>query len=408
MAAQQRLACPVYEGKAYNPAAAKAFLEEYDAYCLAYGLDDDAKLTTWSAALKDKAREWLLHHKQTAQEVTWETTYEAFKEHYTAPVPRANRATMTSDVKQKQGEDVRAFAVRCSNLAFDTLIPPDATEFPILERTYQADAAAGAAAPPPPVAINVTLNAADIKAITRIFAMERAIDIFVAGVNQNVKDHLVIDQSWDDWDEMLKAAKTIEQNVRPQAIKHQLQQHNGIGAVSNGQAFPAHPVQEILPVQQGQYPQQRPTGTRPKRRTPPTQPQATPDPQQHHTHRKPIKCNFCFGTYHTERHCLAKAKAQAKQPMAPIQQEQQPAFQQPQHAAYQQQQQPIVPMPGQVQQLALIQQQQPPQHQQPMQLMAAPQPAPVAMHGQVQPEQQQQQIVHSHPVYPPPGFYNGE
>ena len=420
MAAAQRLPCPIFEGKSYNPAAAKAFLEEYEAYCTAYALDDDSRLVTWSAALKDKAREWLLHHKQTSEEVTWENTLAAFKLHFTAPIPRANRATMTSDVKQKPGEDVRSFAVRCSNLAFDTLIPPDVTEFPILEREYTPQAAAGAAAPAP-VDITVTLNEKDVKAITRIFAMERAINIFVAGLHDSIKGPLVIDQSWETWDDMLSAAKTIEQNVRPQAIQKQLQQYAGISAVSTQQQQQQQQQQpatqsmeqpsQINPVTPKQG---RPLGARPKRRFPPRQqqqqPQAQPDPQQHKTHDKPIKCNFCHGSYHTERHCLARAKAQAKQPVAPIQPLQQDQVQ-PQFD-----QRPVLPQLHPSQQILQHQPSpQPQQQQQFQQYHMAPiaeQHYPSLCHFPAQPLQQQQQQFqqqqqHWEPLYPPPGFHQG-
>lgn len=356
MAAVQRLACPVFTGDRYDPMAARAFLEEYENYATAYNMDNAAKLQTLSSALRDQAREWFLSYKRLNDEPTWAAAREAFARHFTAPVPRVNRAAMAADCKQRPAEDVRTFLTRCMNLSFETFLPPRPAVFPTFEITAQPPNVGNVAVPA--MHIQFQLDQAQRTRVTRIFVIEQAINLFVAGVNDNIRKHLLLNQSWETWDELSRVAVGIEQTVMPSAIAKQTQHYasNPTAAINPVQQNPQHQnpaaINPINPANNRRKQKQQQQGQQPQRQQRNQQPQAPPDPNQQRSHNINIRCDYCHGTYHTKRHCLAKAKAEGRAPVAALQPattpmpQQQPALAQQlyqetqQCIGYQQQQQP--------------------------------------------------------------------
>lgn len=347
--AQNRLALPVFEAKVYDPAAAKAFRDDYLNYCNAYLLDDDDKLLTLATALRGNARAWLTQHFNVVgrENADWQTTDEAFLKHFTAPVPRANRATMAADCKQKPGEGVRDFLNRCCNLAFEIAAPFEGRIHVVKDVTPPA-----AGDPPvqqPNFDLDVALDKNDLAELIRFMSLERAIDLFCHGVNDKIKGPLNLDKSWETWEQLQETAIAIEQTVSPHTLDKQLR------AFSSGTSTAqTHAVAAVA------APTATPTAAVAEKKKPKFKPKAPPDQDQHRSHSNPVICYYCGGTYHTQRHCLAKQKAAAaaqsnvgavhqQQPRQQQQQHQQPGYVQPIQPLSQQgywvfQQSPVAPM----------------------------------------------------------------
>lgn len=362
----QRLACPIYEGKHYDPSAARAFLAEYNVYCNAYNLNDASKFETLQTALKGEARFWLLSHMDMTPDANWTTALAAFRQHFTAPVPRASRAAMAAECRQRANEGVRQFLTRCSRVAFETTSTP--AELPTRQRQVPVDGGGV-------IDVDVQPDDADIAAARRFWAIDKAMDLFVAGCNNKIREPLVLDKTWATWQEMSDRAILIEQSVHPQQLDRQ---------VRNFGPGPVHAVDDARPQQQQQQPGPPPPPAAPPaapvapvggaRARPKRQYKGRPDPQQQPTHAKPIICDYCGGKFHIASGCLAKKKAA---PAANIYAVQGP----PQAPQWQQQQPPQQPV-----QWIQVPQQLPPQHfQQPPLQQPLQQPMPEQQAAQLLP-----------------------
>ena len=323
-AIQQRLPCPTYDGRVYDPSAARAFLAEYDVYAEAYALTDAQKLSTLQTALKGEANLWLLSDIDMSppEQRTWTTARANFIAHFTAPVPRASRAIMAAECRQKPNEGIRNFLTRCSRVAFETTSTPD--ELPATTRRMRPD---DAAADAPRVTVTIRPNAADIAAARRFWATDKAMDLFVAGCHEKIRLQLAMDRSWATWQELSDRAIAIEQSLAPQALDRQIHPFRAhVNAVADQPQQPQPPQQQPNPpaptnaignggraganranghgqANNRQQQQQRRRGGKPG---------VKPDPQQQPSHRVPIICDYCGGKFHIASSCLAKQKAEGQ------------------------------------------------------------------------------------------------
>ena len=315
-AATARLTCPTFTGKPYDPVAAAVFLDAYENYADAFALAPEDKIKTLTSALRDDALAWLRQQRLLQPDDTWEETKTAFKDHFTAPVPRVNRAAMAAGCVQGQNEDMRRFLVRAINIAFEILPPPKGDDMPAISRTVGEGANAQD--------VNVVLREAEVKSINRYYVRQRAMDLVVAGCHESIRKHLLLDKSWSTWEELRTVAIALEQSIRPQALQHQMDRFGKsaptLGVNQIGKAAAAAPPPPLPPPPppdaQGINPvgQTTKTGRGRGRSSSNAEkpPMAAPDPQQHRTHSSAVKCYYCHGLYHTERHCLARQKRAAQ------------------------------------------------------------------------------------------------
>ncbi len=341
------MALPVFTGHHFDPMGATAFLQDFDNYCHVYEIDDDHKPSTIASALKDDARAWLLQLKNitAVADFDWAHIREQFLVYWTAPVPRANRFQLAADCKQKSGEAVRTFLSRCCNVAFETITPMTVETLGGLGRTVTVPARPAEDGTPAQIERDISttfsLEEDELREVNMYYAKEFAMNLFVAGCHPQVRHHLVLDKSWESWEDLMGLAISIEATVAPNTLSRALKQFDpalskssGVAAVSDTAPAPAAPpvsaptAPSVAAVGQGRStkpPRQK--GRQQPRQPPkskPPQPQAPPDPQQRRTHQQPVVCYFCGGQYHTERHCLAKQRRLAMAPQNAVSMPQNP------------------------------------------------------------------------------------
>lgn len=370
--AQARLVLPTYTAKVYEPTEARNFLQDFETFCTAHAVPDAEKPSYLASALKDSARDWLTQFTLDDLDngTNWATMREAFKETFTAPVPMAHKAQMAADCRQRQDENVRSFAIRVANLAYQIVdgLPP--AERPTIPVTVQPPPADGA--DPPVVAANVTLNDNQTLVVSRPFARKQACILFIAGVKEKIREKLLVNTSWTTWDELKTLAYTVEAAIMPAAVVKQttkftthnvLQPVHAVDAAGAGdqQQQQQQHQQPIAPVSNRGKSNKGKGRGRQQQQNQQDQPRsykASPHPQQHNSHTAAVTCYYCGGTYHTERHCLAKQSKQATGSTGAVAPQDQQQQQQVFHA--QQQQQQLYAGQQQQQLYAGQQQQQPP------------------------------------------------
>ena len=365
--AQVRLILPTYNAKMYKPTEARNFLQDFKTYCTAHGVPDAEKPNYFASALKDSARDWLTQFTLDDADngANWPSMRDAFQETFTAPVPMAHKAQMVGDCRQRQDENVRSFAIRVANLAYQIVdnLPP--AERPTVRVAVQPPAAADGNVPQV-VAADVTLDDNQTRVVCRPFARKQACILFIAGVKAIIRDKLIVNTTWTTWDELKQLAYAVEAAVMPASVAkqttkftthnslqpvHALQPVDGYGNYMMAPPLPQQqqqqPAQPIAPIANKNKPYGKGKG-RGRQQTDgqPRTYKASPHPQQHNSHQAAVTCYYCGGTFHTERHCLAKQAKQATGATGAIQgqqhqQQQNPPQQQHQQQAGQQQQQHI-------------------------------------------------------------------
>ena len=314
MANNMNLALPKFSAASSDPTLAETFLDQYDNYCTVHALTDDQKVSTLYSALTGNAAVWFRNAKTANQEITWADVRQKFKDYYTAPVPRANRAEIAAKCIQKTDEDTRTFLQRCLATANQCIPVPG--NGGLVART-----------------IHVTIDGAqhnvdylpteaDAKVWTQVYRHETAVNLFIAGCDAATRRALLLDARWTTWEELCTNAIRIQATVNPTSIARQLRTFTGpapkpstptVAAITptapagaDGQATHG---QTINPVTGGQNFRGRGKG---KGRSGSSKPppdnsnKPPPHPQQPKTHQHPVQCYYCTGQYHTERHCLAK------------------------------------------------------------------------------------------------------
>ena len=326
----QRLPCPTFSAKEFNPSEARAFLDQFDNYATAYALTDPVKLQTMSTALTDNALSWFLRFKTvtTGDDFNWNTFRTQFIGKFTAQVPRANGGLMMFNCKQKPGETVRTFIDRCFNLAKELQPTPRADQMKTMTAQIVPDNAAAGA---PAVPITWTLREEDRTMINTHYIQEKAIDLFLYGCFDKVRQAILLNKTWETLDQLEAAAIAVEQSVMPTALSAQLTQYGAPKAAvcfmsdgttsqyaqpQEGAAPPAAPICTMNHGHKGK--KQSNKKKQSSSSSGDRQYKAKPHPNQHETHTAPVTCYYCGGQKHTERHCLAKKAAAAAQPVSNI------------------------------------------------------------------------------------------
>lgn len=308
----QRLALPTYDARTFDPQAARAFLMQYENYAVAYALTDAQRVQTWGTALTGNAALWFDNLREAEPDLTWADARQKFEAYWTAPVPRANRAVLAADCKQHPGEEVRAFMQRCLSVAATAIPPPQEGALPRLTVT-----GADVTGNHDERTITTILTAEHGRVLTsHYFRKQTAANLFIAGCHQPMRQALLLTAAWDTWEDLEGEAIRLQETIAPHHIKKQLDHFAPVHAVAMapmGQ-LPVQQQPQQPRGQQQQQPLQPPSvnaastqGGKQKTR----KPKSKPHPEQQKTHHYPVKCYYCDGMYHTERHCLAKQAAKA-------------------------------------------------------------------------------------------------
>lgn len=314
----QRLNLPTYDAKIFDPHVAKSFLTQYEVYGETYNLTDGQKLNTLATALTGNAALWFSTLREDNPGITWPEVRTEFEEFWTAPVPRANRAALAADCKQQPNEEVRPFLVRCLSVAATAIPPPMGANLPEFSST-------GTDADNAQRTITHRLTEAQGRILTsQYFRKQIAANLFIAGCHPNMRQALMLTSRWQTWEDLRAEAIRIQATIAPQHHSRQLQHFRSgqqVSAVDQdllSQLQQAQPQPYHQPPAQQQQPQLQDVNAvsnRGKSSKGKSQKKksfkASPHPNQPKTHEIPIQCHYCGGTYHTERHCLAKQSANA-------------------------------------------------------------------------------------------------
>ena len=289
---------------------------QYDNYATAYALTDVQKVQTWGTALTGNAALWFDNLKESDPDLTWANARNKFEAYWTAPVPRANRAVLAADCKQHPGEEIRAFMQRCLSVATTAIPPPEEGALPEI-RIRGRDVAGNHEER----TILATPTAAHGKLFANhYFRRQTAANLFIAGCHQPMRQALLLTAGWETWEDLELEAIRLQESIAPHHIKKQLEHFAPVHAVAPAplgqQQQQQLQQQQPRGQQQQQQPPQQPPAInaasgqsgKPKGRKPP---KGKPHPDQQRTHQYPVRCYYCDGQYHTERHCLTKQTARA-------------------------------------------------------------------------------------------------
>lgn len=312
--------------------AARLYLTQLDDYFTTYNSTDAQKFNTLKSSIKGTAASWFETMCEEESCQTYQGARRAFELKYIRTPARMYRAKIRDDCKQRSNESTADFATRCRYVAtqvishfMDDWVGDITRDVPMPETA----SAAAKAEFPNGIPVTLTLSAREKTRITVRMRKEAAIDMFLAGCHQHMREVLLVKEAVHTWEQLQTAAQDIELHTQPSTVPKvnaQLLQPK-----REPVTYIAQPVQPMQPHTMPQQPRQgqQPTnigaiaghkykgkssGGRPK----PPSPKAQPHPQQQRTHEQDITCYYCGGIGHTTRGCLAKAQRLAQQPTSAV------------------------------------------------------------------------------------------
>ena len=343
---------PSFTGETERKEVAETFLTTARIYHTAQNFtDDEDRVDSMLLCLDGEAARWFAGWRTTARETdvyTWAQFLIDFRARFCPPDSMRDESVRLAQIAMGPTERVRAFWDRC------LIVTQQTAPFSISDPRL---------APVP---------AADRRRIHAIVMDKLQVRLFTRNLREPIRAKLFDVQSWQTAEECLTAAVNIEKNVRDKAKEEALKAGSLKGyiasaaeqqppAASHDDASAEPPDANVAaarrhrnkpkrgsrdprfqfraqPVYNGYIPGTAPGPPRsvaaagselleqlsgmfvhaakadPRRQPPPphsARPRAPPHPQQEQTHRFPIKCFYCHGTFHTEATCRAKAEDNA-------------------------------------------------------------------------------------------------